>query len=106
VLVASVGAGAVVAAGAGFVAYGALLLIGWPWIAFFLSSAGVAGSTRDRINAAIITPEAWLYYGPAAFVLLYLLGIAVFCLTRSFLVRRRKRAGAPEGRSAAPGVMP
>jgi hypothetical protein len=92
VLVALFGVGAVVAAGVGFVAYGVFVNVVSPWVAFLLSAAGIPNSKLDRIDAAIMTPEAWLYYAPVASVLLYFVGIAVFCCSRSPLLRRRNRA--------------
>ncbi len=91
-VVAWLGIGTVVAAGVGFVAYGVFVYFGTGWIAFFLSAAGVAKDTRDRIVGAIMTPEAWLYYAPAASVALYFVSIATFCCcSRSLLLRFLKR---------------
>jgi hypothetical protein len=80
-----------VAAGFGFVAYGFLLYFGTAWVSFFASAAGIPKETRDRVVAAIMTPEAWLYYAPAASVLLYFGGIGLFCCSRSLLLWRRSR---------------
>jgi hypothetical protein len=67
------------------------LYFGSPWIAFFLSAAGVPNDRRDRILAAIMAPECWLYYAPAASALLYFAGIAMFCGSRSLALWRRNR---------------
>jgi hypothetical protein len=91
-VVAWLGIGSVVAAGVGFVAYGVFLYFGTGWLAFFLSAAGTPNDTRDKIVAAIMTPEAWLYYAPAGSVLLYFAGVTLSCCcSRSLLLRLRDR---------------
>jgi hypothetical protein len=91
-----------VAAGAGFVAYGFFMYFGSSWVAFFLSAAGVTYDRRQRIVAAILSPEAWLYYAPAASAALYFVATAAFCCSRSLVLRRnraqqtRRTAGRPE----------
>jgi len=94
-LVTWLGIGAVVAAGVGFVAYGFFIYFGSPWVEFFLSAAGVTYDRRHRIVAAILTPEAWLYYAPAASAGLFFLATAAFCCSRSLLLRRNRTKQAP-----------
>jgi hypothetical protein len=78
------------AAAVGFVAYGFFMYFGSSWVAFFLSSAGVTYDRRQRIVAAILSPEAWLYYAPAASAALYCVATTVFCCSRSLLLRRNR----------------
>ena len=92
VLVASIGFGAVAAAGIGFVSYGFFMYFGSSWVDFFLSAAGVPYYARVRVVGQFLTPEAWLYYAPCASVFVYITGIAIFCSLRSLLLLRRKRA--------------
>ncbi len=92
VLVVLLGIGALVAAAIGFVSYGFIIYLGSSWVVYFLSAAGIPYDARGRIVAPFMTPEAWLYYAPGAAVLLYITGIAMFCASRSLLLRRRNRA--------------